>query len=247
MAGKHRNRRQARGIRIVLATIVVVAAVAVVSLSLWSGGAGSAHGPQHSQGTTTSTTPQTSTTTSTTTTSTTTPLPRRAGGPQTLEHYSANGNFSGSTYLPGAVGFNLADVPSNAVAAALPAGVKALVWIGTCDGATASFQSIIASSIGDAKVFGFYLMDDPNPSSCSATNLKAESDWVHARRSGDLHLHHRAEPLQLQPPLLPGRLQPGQQRHRPVRPRSVPVPHGQSFDVAVHLLLDPSGGHRSGE
>ena len=184
MAAKHANRRQARGIRIALVTIVVVAAVSVVSLSLGSRGAGSAHGPHHSQRTTTATTPQTTTTTTTTTTSTTTPPPPRAGGPQTSEHYTANGNFSGSTYLPGAVGFNLADVPSNDVAAALPAGVKALVWIGTCDGATASFQSIIASFVGDAKVFGFYLMDDPNPSSCSATNLKAESDWVHADDAG---------------------------------------------------------------
>ena len=75
-------------------------------------------------------------------------------------------------------------MPSNDVAAALPAGVKALAWIGTCDGATASFQSIIAGFVGDAKVFGFYLMDDPNPSSCSATNLKAESDWIHAHDPG---------------------------------------------------------------
>ena len=186
MAGKHANRRQARGIRIALVTIVAVAAVAVVSLSLRSGGAGSAHG-HLSQPTTAATTPQTTTTTTTATTSTiltTTTLPPPAGGPQTPEHYAANGNFSGSTYLPGAVGFNLADVPSNDVAAALPAGVKALAWIGTCDGATASFQSIIASFVGDAKVFGFYLMDDPNPSSCSATNLKAESDWIHAHDPG---------------------------------------------------------------
>ena len=192
MAGKHANRRQARGIRIASVTVVLAAAVAVVSLSLGSGGAGSAHDPHNAPRTSSATTRQTATTTtaaatttsttSTTTTTTTPPPPTR--GPQTSEHFTANGNFSGSTYLPGAVGFNLADVPSNVVAAALPAGVKALVWVGSCDGATASFQSIIASFVGDAKVFGFYLMDDPNPSSCNAANLKAESDWVHAHDPG---------------------------------------------------------------
>jgi hypothetical protein len=185
MAGKHANRRQARGIRVALVTVVVVAAVAAVSLALGSGGPGSAHGPHPSQGAITTTTLQKSTATTTTaTTTTTTTLPPAAAGPHTSEHYAANGNFSGSTYLPGAVGFNLADVSSNVVAAALPAGVKALVWIGTCNGATASFQSSIASFVGDANVFGFYLMDDPDPSSCSAANLKAESDWIHAHDPG---------------------------------------------------------------
>jgi hypothetical protein len=51
-------------------------------------------------------------------------------------------------------------------------------------GATSSFQSAISSFIGDAKVFGFYLMDEPDPSSCSAANLKSESDWIHANDPG---------------------------------------------------------------
>ncbi len=99
-------------------------------------------------------------------------------------HYTANGNFSGSTYSPGADGFNLSDVSSNSATAALPAGVKGLAWIGSCAGATSNFQSTIASFIGDPKVFGFYLMDEPDPSSCSAANLKAESDWIHANDPG---------------------------------------------------------------
>ena len=112
------------------------------------------------------------------------PAPPAPAGPHTSEHYTANVNFSGSTYVPGADGFNLADVSSNSVTAALPAGVKGLEYIGSCDGATASFQSTIASFIGDPTVFGFYLMDEPNPSSCSAANLKAESDWIHANDPG---------------------------------------------------------------
>ncbi len=118
------------------------------------------------------------------TTSTTTTKPLSASGPRTSEHFAPNGNFSGSTYDPGAVGFNLADVSSNAETEALPAGVRGLEWIGSCAGATSSFQSHVQSFIGDPKVFGFYLMDEPDPSSCSAANLKAESDWIHANDPG---------------------------------------------------------------
>ena len=129
--------------------------------------------------------PTTTTTTPTTTTTTTTlPPPPSGSGPQTSEHYTANSNFSGSTYLPGAAGFSVADVSSNAQTEALPAGVKGLEWIGTCNGADATFQSTIASFAGDAKVFGFYLMDEPTPSSCPAANLKAESDYIHANDPG---------------------------------------------------------------
>ena len=113
------------------------------------------------------------------------PAPAPApSGPHTSEHFTANGNLSGSTYVPGADGFNVADVSSNDLVAALPAGVKGLVWIGSCDGATPSFQSTVQSFVGDPRVFGFYLMDEPNPSSCSAANLKAESDWIHANDPG---------------------------------------------------------------
>ena len=122
----------------------------------------------------------------TTTTAPTTPTtsPVSASGPRTSEHFTANGNLSGSTYEPGAVGFNLADVSSNAQTEALPVGVKGLEWIGSCAGATASFQATIDSFLGDPKVFGFYLMDEPDPSTCTAANLKAESDWIHANDPG---------------------------------------------------------------
>ena len=126
----------------------------------------------------------TTTTMTTPPTATTTTSPSAASGPHTPEHYTANGNSSGSTYAPGADGFNVADVSSNAAVEALPAGVKGLVWIGSCDGATSSFQSTIQTFVGDPNVFGYYLMDEPNPSSCSAANLKAESDWIHANDPG---------------------------------------------------------------
>ena len=105
-------------------------------------------------------------------------------GPRTSEHYGANGNFSGRADQAGVDGFNLADVSSNAQTAALPAGMKGLAWIGSCTGASAPFRSTIRSYVGDPKVFGFYLMDEPDPSVCSAANLKSESDWIHTHDPG---------------------------------------------------------------
>lgn len=105
--------------------------------------------------------------------------------PGTSLHFTSNGNFaSNGTYEPGALGFNMADVSSNSAAASLPSGVKALVWLGDCGGATSSFDSMIQSFKGDVNVWGFYLMDEPDPSSCPAVNLKSESDYIHAMLPG---------------------------------------------------------------
>jgi hypothetical protein len=82
------------------------------------------------------------------------------------------------------LGFNLADVGATWELAYLPAGVKALVWLGDCGGASASFQGQVQPYIGSSQVWGFYLMDEPDPSSCPAADLKAESDWIHANDRG---------------------------------------------------------------
>jgi hypothetical protein len=101
-------------------------------------------------------------------------------------HFAPNGNFdSKGTYLPGQVGFNLADVSTVRELEALPAGVRGLVWIGRCGGVDASFVQAVRPYVGNPKVLGFYLMDDPDPTGkyfphCAADNLKAESDWIHA-------------------------------------------------------------------
>lgn len=144
--------------------------------------------------TTTTTTPiKTTTTTTLTTTTTTTPTTQPATsplGPVTSLHYTPNANFdSNGNYLPGADGFNLADVSSTYYASHLPAGVKALVYVGLCSGADATFQATIRPYIGITNVFGFYLMDEPDPtgqysSLCPPANLKAESDWIHANDPG---------------------------------------------------------------
>lgn len=99
----------------------------------------------------------------------------------TMLHYAANGNFdSNGNYLPGAYGFNVADISSASELNGLPAGVEGLAWIGACNGADSAFQSTVQAFVGKAKLFGFYVMDEPDPPNCPAANLKAESDYIHA-------------------------------------------------------------------
>jgi hypothetical protein len=112
-----------------------------------------------------------------------------ASSSQTKLHYTANGNFSGSTFSPGAYGFTMSDAESASDVANTPTGDKALVWIGQCNGANSTFTSAVQPYIGNSKVFGFYLMDEPDPAGkyktlCTQANLKAESDWIHTHDSG---------------------------------------------------------------
>lgn len=115
--------------------------------------------------------------------------------PVTKLHYAPNHNFGfGGRYLPGQVGFNVADVDTLRQLESLPPGVKGLVWVGQCDGVSAKFLSTVRPYLRAPKLFGFYLMDDPDPrsgliaarysGSCTAANLKAESDWIHANAPG---------------------------------------------------------------
>jgi hypothetical protein len=100
-------------------------------------------------------------------------------------HYAPNSNLnSAGAYLPGAYGFNLADVSSVAQLDSLPVGVKGLVWVGLCRGANKTFIEAVSPFIGSPRLYGFYLMDEPQTSSCSGTNLKAESDWIHRNVPG---------------------------------------------------------------
>jgi hypothetical protein len=95
-------------------------------------------------------------------------------------HYTANGNFGpAGQYLPGGLGFNLADVSSVGDLNRLPAGVLGLVWLGYCGGPDRTFRAKVSPMIGDAKTFGFYMMDEPDPKTCPPANMKAECDWIH--------------------------------------------------------------------
>jgi hypothetical protein len=113
--------------------------------------------------------------------------PAASPWPVTGLHYAPNDNFSPSgRYLPGADGFNLADVKGYAKTEldSLPAGVRGLVWLGYCGGATASFRAEVDAFAGDPKLFGFYVMDEPTPSTCPAAHLLAEDNWIHAHVPG---------------------------------------------------------------
>jgi hypothetical protein len=101
-------------------------------------------------------------------------------------HYAANHNFDDKGYFtPLDSGFNLADVSVSSQLSLLPDGVRALVWIGRCDGADHAFTHLVSSFSDSSKVFGFYLMDDPDPTGqyserCTAEHLREEADWIHS-------------------------------------------------------------------
>ncbi len=64
---------------------------------------------------------------------------------------------------------------------------RALRYAGAAPDTT--FVNSVRPYIGNAKLFGFYLMDDPDPTGkyrplCTADNLKAESDWIHTNVPG---------------------------------------------------------------
>jgi hypothetical protein len=82
------------------------------------------------------------------------------------------------------VGFNLVEVGSPSELALVPPGDKALVDVGMTGGVTPAFINTIKPYIGNPKVFGFYIADEPNPALVPASNLKAESDWIHANDPG---------------------------------------------------------------
>ena len=112
-----------------------------------------------------------------------------ADPPQTGLHFAPNGNFDATgRYVPASAGFNLADVSSPAQLGSLPPGVKGLVWVGQCHGADAAFAATIEPYARAGNLFGFYLMDDPDPRGapppCGAAQLGAEVDWIHANISG---------------------------------------------------------------
>src|SRR5690349_6143236 len=92
------------------------------------------------------------------------PPVRSAGAASGTLHYTANGVFSGSGFVPEALGFNVVDVESTWDATHLPAGTQGMVWLGLCDGADAAFVRAVTPYLGEPRVFGYYLFDDPDPS-----------------------------------------------------------------------------------
>ena len=99
-------------------------------------------------------------------------------------HYAPNHNFDPSgAWRPAAAGFNIADIADHRRLRDLPAGVKGLIWVGQCAGADRRFIATVAPYLHEPNVFGFYLMDDPDPriglAQCKAESLREEADWLH--------------------------------------------------------------------
>jgi hypothetical protein len=109
-------------------------------------------------------------------------------------HYAPNNNFDArGEYLPGKIGFDLADVSNTAILRTLARDVKVLVWVGQCDGVSEKFIASVTPFLEDPRVFGYYLMDDPDPRPglrltppCLPSNLRAESDWLHEHAPGTM-------------------------------------------------------------
>jgi hypothetical protein len=106
-------------------------------------------------------------------------------------HYAPNHNFDErGNWRPGIAGFNLADVTDARQLRRLPVGVKGLIWVGLCAGADRKFVDVITPYIMEKAIFGFYLMDDPDPrfgiAQCKPESLRAEADWIHDHVPGAL-------------------------------------------------------------
>jgi len=99
----------------------------------------------------------------TTSSTTTTTVSSGGSGPVTSLHYAPNNNLVNGSYVPSTAGFNLADVSKVSELNSLPDGVMGLVWLGLCNGADTAFVSAVKPFLGNPKLWGFYLMDDPNP------------------------------------------------------------------------------------
>lgn len=111
--------------------------------------------------------------------------------PPTL-HFTVN--EGSDTAGPTAAGFNILDTgPTKADIDALPAGDRAMVWLGNldntaCDGdyTLADFQSRVDTLANDPKVYGFYISDEPHPTTCSTApaDIRVRADYIHTHAPG---------------------------------------------------------------
>jgi hypothetical protein len=105
-------------------------------------------------------------------------------------HYTSGDTFDAQgNYAPGQAGFNLADVTYVDQVNQLPNGVQGLVWLDQYNGVTQDFIDQVTPFIGNPNVYGFYLVDEPDPTGvwgpqASPANLMAESDWIHSHMPG---------------------------------------------------------------
>lgn len=106
-------------------------------------------------------------------------------------HYATN---TGYATKPASVGFNLWDTGADAGEVnALPAGQKALVWIGDsygdCEPVTvkdADFERVIDRLANNDKVWGWFIWDEPDLSRCKGLldRITYRADYIHTRSGG---------------------------------------------------------------
>ena len=96
---------------------------------------------------------------------------------------------SGSSTAIAQDGWNLYDVSSKSVADALPAGSQSLYWVGDYNNSTCSWDmsdsavsSEVQSMVGDSKIFGYFISDEPNPYACpnAPAQHKARTALIHS-------------------------------------------------------------------
>ncbi|MFD0686137.1 hypothetical protein [Actinomadura fibrosa] len=91
------------------------------------------------------------------------------------------------------LGYDLFDVaPDEGAVAALPAGGRALLWVGnsTCGdfeiADTDDFAATVKRFAGNGRVYGWYLSDEPNPDECPGIveKIRRRADIVHRYAPG---------------------------------------------------------------
>jgi hypothetical protein len=111
------------------------------------------------------------------------PTATSATSPTARAHFITN--LHGST-APAALGFDVFDTSESGLAA-LPSGVRGLVWLGQkCPTpADARFKAAIDRMSKNPKVFGYYLSDEPHIADCpgGAAALASRADYVRAKNA----------------------------------------------------------------
>lgn len=114
--------------------------------------------------------------------------------PPTLHYASQTGPDEAGAQALGLRVMDIAGSTSNPAGVrtrvdALPAGVQALIWLGNLDNVnpvpgftTEQFQANVDALATSAKVFGYYLSDEPHPANFpnAAADIAARADYVHA-------------------------------------------------------------------
>jgi Big-like domain-containing protein len=105
-------------------------------------------------------------------TATTAACPATGSPPPLRFMYSSSMDGVGGA-LVASYGYNLMDTGSRWAADNAPAGTRGLVWLGDYNNTTcgweqsdAEVRSVVTASIGDPKVAGFFISDEPDPFRC---------------------------------------------------------------------------------